>query len=380
MRLNLGSGAHPIAGYANIDIKDGNVAYPLEYADNTIEEIRASHILEHFSHTRTHEILSHWAAKLKPGGVLRISVPDLDWIIEQYRAGAQVNVQGYLMGGQVDKHDYHKCVFNQDSLHAQMMQAGLERIGPWESQEKDCSALAVSLNMMGYKPTGAGRYQAGEIKAILSAPRYGPIAHMSCASKAFGQLQIPYRITQGVYWSHVLSEALELTAHDAKLIITCDYDSIFSPQDVAELMRIMLAYPEIDALCPVQQKRHDEQLLFSIIPGSFHTFEEIREHQIVAIEAGHFGLTLFRADRFKELPKPWFQEFPNQEQRWGKGKIASDIYFWKNWREAGHSLYLAPKVVIGHMEDTVIWPNRKGKITHQRLKDYQRNGIPGDVR
>ena len=47
-KLNIGAGDNPLPDYENIDIKDGKTAYPLDYPDNTFDEIRASHILEHF--------------------------------------------------------------------------------------------------------------------------------------------------------------------------------------------------------------------------------------------------------------------------------------------------------------------------------------------
>src|SRR5262247_2208869 len=49
IKLNLGGGLRKIPGYQNIDRKLGTEVYPLrEWADNSIDEIRASHILEHF--------------------------------------------------------------------------------------------------------------------------------------------------------------------------------------------------------------------------------------------------------------------------------------------------------------------------------------------
>jgi 2-polyprenyl-3-methyl-5-hydroxy-6-metoxy-1,4-benzoquinol methylase len=56
---------------------------PGNRADGSVDVIRASHILEHFP-AQVPAVLKHWAAKLKPGGVLKIAVPDFAWIAQAY--------------------------------------------------------------------------------------------------------------------------------------------------------------------------------------------------------------------------------------------------------------------------------------------------------
>lgn len=74
-RLNLGSGLHPIEGFANLDLENGwrfeNGL--LDYADGSIAAITVSHALMYVE-------LSHWpfvfaelARVLEPGGVLRVT-------------------------------------------------------------------------------------------------------------------------------------------------------------------------------------------------------------------------------------------------------------------------------------------------------------------
>src|SRR4051812_8339039 len=100
-KLNLGAGSKPLAGYSNIDAKNkrGTVdttIYPLPHVDGSVDEIRASHVLEHFSHREIGNVLADWVRALKPGGVLKIAVPDLKFIAERYLAGAEMPVQQYL--------------------------------------------------------------------------------------------------------------------------------------------------------------------------------------------------------------------------------------------------------------------------------------------
>ena len=127
---------------------------PLAYGDETVAECRASHILEHFPQNQALNVLKDWARVLKPGGWLKIAVPDFTYIAKEYLEG---NVHGlplfgYLMGGQLDENDYHKATFNEATVRYLLTEAGLEDIQPWESEIKDSAALPVSLNLMGRKP------------------------------------------------------------------------------------------------------------------------------------------------------------------------------------------------------------------------------------
>ena len=153
-KLNLGSGNEIfIKGYTNVDAKFGDLIYPLAYPDNSVDEIRVSHALEHFPHGQTLDVLRDWVRALKPGGFLKIAVPDFAVIAQSYVAnGFHPIADGYVYGGQVDELDYHKALFDAQKLTALMTEAGLTDIQPWESAIKDCASLPVSLNLMGQKP------------------------------------------------------------------------------------------------------------------------------------------------------------------------------------------------------------------------------------
>ena len=76
-KLNLGAGARPLEGYRNIDAKNNHGSksqkiFPLPDKDGTVDEIRASHVLEHFSHREVTAVVADWVRALKPGGVLKI--------------------------------------------------------------------------------------------------------------------------------------------------------------------------------------------------------------------------------------------------------------------------------------------------------------------
>lgn len=174
MKLNLGSGDVPLDGYRNLDAKTRDKLYPLaicqgekrpitgdpyydreELVDNSADEIRASHVLEHFPHYQTLSVLKEWVRVLKPGGWLKIAVPDFDWIWGQRKERTNVSpelLEMYLFGGQVDDNDYHKALFTNKKLYELLQSVGLTNIQTWTSEIQDCASLPVSLNLMGQKP------------------------------------------------------------------------------------------------------------------------------------------------------------------------------------------------------------------------------------
>jgi predicted SAM-dependent methyltransferase len=61
-----------------------DVRKPLPFPDCSMEAIYASHLLEHLYLNEACKLLSECHRIIKPGGVLRIVVPDLKFIVEDY--------------------------------------------------------------------------------------------------------------------------------------------------------------------------------------------------------------------------------------------------------------------------------------------------------
>jgi predicted SAM-dependent methyltransferase len=145
MKLNIGDAGQSAEGYIGIDISRGQDATLLPYEDGSIEEIRASHVLEHFGHDQILPTLKEWIRTLKPGGVLKIGVPDFKELAEHYLAGAHIQIQRYIMGGQMDPHDYHKTIFDYELLTETLKQVGLIGIRRWKDDIEDSSHYPFSI-------------------------------------------------------------------------------------------------------------------------------------------------------------------------------------------------------------------------------------------
>ena len=154
MRLNIGAGGDTEEGWEPWDISHGRDCRDMAaLASGTVDEIRASHVLEHIGLRETLPTLREWRRVLKPGGRLFVAVPDFKKIVGTWMQDEpHPHLEMYLMGGQSDEHDFHKAVFWFEKLAAQMEAAGFDRVGRCgpAGASWNCSHLPVSLNVEGF--------------------------------------------------------------------------------------------------------------------------------------------------------------------------------------------------------------------------------------
>ncbi len=176
-KLHLGCGAIKLANYCNVDIDAGEVADIVDditllkkFPTNFAEQIYACHVLEHLPHDAVLPTLQKWHRVLKPGGELRVSVPDIDRIVKIYHKNWQhFQTKGHtpwiglLYGGQSDQYDFHKTGFNFCWLSKLFEDAGFTQIKEYAhephfidgavdaSLAKEPFGEFISLNIMGIK-------------------------------------------------------------------------------------------------------------------------------------------------------------------------------------------------------------------------------------
>lgn len=370
-----------LAGYENIDAKTGGQIYPLPYLDNSVEEIRASHVLEHFPHAQVPQVLADWTRALAPGGLLKVAVPDFPSIAQGYLTHRDEPTQGYLMGGQVDAYDFHKSIFNFDTLSTLMREAGCVAINAWESELDDCARLPISLNLSGYKrPTTWPR-----VHAIMSVPRLGFMDAFFSWWEALSPLKIPLQKFTGAFWGQCLERGFDQVLKESapEFILTLDYDTVFDREVIEDMLMLMLAHPEVDALAPMQASRSKSSAMFCIRGADGHNIGQLPSDHfdapVVKAHTAHFGCTLIRTRSLGALPKPWFHSRPDASGAWGDGHEDEDIYFWLRFAEHGRALYIAPRAVVGHLELMIRWPNERLEPLHQHPSDYNENGRPEGV-
>lgn len=147
-RLNLGGRGTHIEGFYTVDLEPGSnfemdVSDLSTFKDKSVDEIYASHILEHFPHVRTQYVLEEWLRVLKKGAKAFISVPDFDAMVKLYlKAGMTDFIRNMLYGDQIYNRAFHYTAFTLPTLMDLCNKAGfsdMRRIGQMPYGVVDCS-------------------------------------------------------------------------------------------------------------------------------------------------------------------------------------------------------------------------------------------------
>lgn len=136
MKLHLGCGKRHILGFVHIDAIDYPHIDHVASIDNlsfipdaSVDLIYNCHVLEHFKRRDVERVLKEWFRVLKPGAVLRISVPDFEAICEIYRKSCDIEtVIGPLFGRQDYLYNIHYNVFDFPSLRRMLEEVGFSAV------------------------------------------------------------------------------------------------------------------------------------------------------------------------------------------------------------------------------------------------------------
>jgi predicted SAM-dependent methyltransferase len=148
LRLHLGCNEVRIPGFLGVDIRDtkatdivDDVATLGKFGNETVDMIYASHVLEHFGRHEYRGVLATWFRVLRPGGLLRVAVPDFGAVVDHYlendRSLDNNLLTGLLHGGQRNEFDYHKIIFDRAKLTAELELAGFDDVTPWDWRTTD---------------------------------------------------------------------------------------------------------------------------------------------------------------------------------------------------------------------------------------------------
>ena len=207
-----------------------------------------------------------------------------------------------------------------------------------------------------------------KVCCLMTAPRYTATFARNTIDTSLRAIGIPLTCSGGVFYGQCMQRMMEevLEQNEANIIITVDSDTVIVPRDVKQLLNRMASCPEIDALAALQSRRGIKYPLFTRGSNTEARFEG----EPVQVTTAHFGLTAIRVDSLRKIERPYFVGKPNDEGSWGDGRIDDDIWFWKQWREAGNTVYVDPNVSIGHYEEVVAYFDEAGHHQFAYPMDY----------
>lgn len=165
LRLHLGCGDINYPGFVNIDARPAAHVHHVQridrlpqFADNSASLIYVSHCLEHVPHRQVAPVLTEWFRVLAPRGVVRVSVPDFDQLVDIYLDNDRdmPSVLQPLMGGQDYAFNFHYTAFNAADLSRQFVDVGFVAPRRWQFGSEmymslpDWSGRSISYNGKSY--------------------------------------------------------------------------------------------------------------------------------------------------------------------------------------------------------------------------------------
>ncbi len=108
-KLHIGCGPHDLAGWLNADLYprgnqirlDATRRFPLE--SNSIDFVYTEHMIEHIPWTAAMQMLKEACRVLKPGGVVRVATPNMEFLTSLLKEPLSESAQAYL------KHNRQIC-------------------------------------------------------------------------------------------------------------------------------------------------------------------------------------------------------------------------------------------------------------------------------
>jgi len=107
-----------------------DLAYGIPFDDVTADFVYSSHFLEHLYRADAQRILQDSFRVLKPGGTIRVSVPDLEYAISLYHEGKRHEMLGNYFFVEDDDSHYarHKYMYDFTLLSEALSSAGFHNV------------------------------------------------------------------------------------------------------------------------------------------------------------------------------------------------------------------------------------------------------------
>lgn len=185
-KLQIGSGPKAVPGWLNSDLIAGDIYVDLgrrlPFQDSTFAWIFGEHVIEHITENAAMALLRELHRILRPGGVLRLTTPDLKKILAIYEdRNPVISREAYALSldGQTGKrhetacqvfNDFmrlwgHRFIYDEEDLTAKLLKTGFSAVTRWEAGKSGHEA------MRGLERHGAGEWVNQAEAMCLEATR-----------------------------------------------------------------------------------------------------------------------------------------------------------------------------------------------------------------
>jgi predicted SAM-dependent methyltransferase len=164
-KLHIGCGRNYIPNFVNVDLFSSVRAdvyadmASLPFPRESFDLVLAVHCLEHTGRHTVLATLSHWRDLLRPGGILRLAVPNFEAVAEWYlRTGNLDDVMGLMFAGQNHPRNNHFVTFDDKTLRRDLGRVGFTKIRGWDwkttehAEFDDYSQATLPMNPLTRKP------------------------------------------------------------------------------------------------------------------------------------------------------------------------------------------------------------------------------------
>lgn len=159
--LELGAGTNRLPGWLHADIYTGDIyidlTKPMPLPDSSFAYINSEQVIEHLPEQALTRLLPELRRILRPGGVMRLSTPDLARLVEVYLSSARASHQefaAYLNTIAPGPHDTraqvlnsvmrswgHQFIYDEEDLTRKLYEAGFAQVKRCAAGQSDHAAL-----------------------------------------------------------------------------------------------------------------------------------------------------------------------------------------------------------------------------------------------
>lgn len=248
--LNIGCGNRYHKDWVNLDFVSNssdvlahNLLQGIPFDDNIFEVVYHSHVLEHFNKIDGQKLIEECYRVLKPNGIIRIAIPDLELIVGEYSKNLKLALEGnseamhnyeWIMiemydqtirnksGGAMAEYIFREHIPNEDYIFGRIGEEGRHLRNNYLKSQTENKNIAISISKNIKKKSFLRKIKT-EVKNYLFKQEIALYKNEKKLSE-LGKFRLGGEIHQWMYDRYSLGKLLE-SAGFTKIEVKSCYES-----------------------------------------------------------------------------------------------------------------------------------------------------------